>query len=465
MGQHDQEANDTLYEIVESGRLVFFTGAGFSADLRNGFHQPFPGWVPLLRAVLECRQREGRPPERVDLLDQFLVDSAEGPVLIEAASILRHGFEREFDEEVAAHLTPAADEDQDPDALELHREKQELLRQFRPRGIVTVNVDPLHEHYLEQAGELRDWNVANPLAADGETALRQALLQIEERPFLLKAHGTCGGTIAFDFATYRRLMAELPIYQAFMTNLFMNYRMVFVGFGLSDLDFDFLLQSQALAVGAPLRQHVALFKKERGELAAARERRAALLAHRYGVLCRWYEEHSEWPGILREAASTPGRRLHRILDRCLDPLPEERGAAHAELANLGPAGKHVAVLWLTREIRALQARGADGAEGRRMAELVYTLGTVDPPVPADREHCRQLLLDVLTHAELKAVAAHALLALDRFARPEDLPALERLQAPAFLGGLRELREGEDPDNRIPAYLQFLIFKLRARANS
>lgn len=454
------EADETLFEIVESGRLVFFTGAGASADLWNVRKESFPGWPKLLKSVREERKKRNRPAANDSLLETFLTEDADGQMLIEAASILREGFETEFDELVTEHLTPAPVEEQDKDSLARHRQKQDLLLRLHPRGIVTVNVDDLHERHLQLRARWDEWNFADALRSGSDLALRKALVEIGERPFLVKAHGTYGHTIAFDFQAYRRLLSQSPVYQMFMMNLFSNFQIVFLGFGLSDLDFDFFLQSQALAFGEPIRKHVALVKRKAKDKAL--QRRAALLSKRFGILFLWYREHSEIPGILERAGRTPGSRLKGILQRCLDHDDKARSRAHYDLTNLGPAGKHVAVLAIEEEVR----RMLPGTKKNwfKLSEYVYSLGKIDSPLEEDRQLCREILLRSLQETGIKEVAAHAILALEKLAQAEDADLLQELfDRSSFWQGLRDLPEAPDPQDRVPAYLKCLILRLRAKS--
>lgn len=452
------DPNETLYEIVESGRLVFFTGSGSSADLLNLEKQQFPSWLKLLRTIRAERCRQGKIALDSTLLEVFLDDNSDGQSLIEAASILREGFEEDFDKLIARNLTPSQECDQIPENLNEHLLKQKLLFDLHPRGIVTVNVDELHENYLKSQGFLDRWNFADPLQAGGDKELRKALIEIDRKPFLVKAHGTSGKITAFDFHTYRRLLSESPVYQMFMLNLFINFNIIFFGFGLSDLDFDFFLQSQALTFGEPIRAHVALVKKKDTKTAKSR---AALLTRRFGIQYLWYDDHPEVPGILERAGKTPGSRLKTILQGCLDRNDKVRSDAHSDLGNLGPAGKHVAVLAVTEEVKQLLSGTQDN--WFKLSEYVYTLGKIDPPLHEDRKLCRRILLESLQKTQIKEVAAHAILALEKLATIEDADFLQELWGRSFWKDLLDLPEAPDPENRIPVYLRCLILRLRAKS--
>lgn len=452
------DADETLFEIVESDRLVFFTGSGFSADLESKYGGRIPTWTDLLVKIRHERTARGTPAAADHLLDLLVAKEADGASLVEAASILRGGFEREFDRIAADHLTPAPLKRQRPAGMREHLRKQDALLGCRPCGIVTVNVDVLHERHLARRGLRQAWNFADPLARGGSEQLRQVMVEAGRKPFLVKAHGTLGKNIAFDFNTYRRLLSESPVYHAFMTNLFTNFRVVFVGFGLSDLDFDFFLQAQALALGDPVRTHVALVRRfGRSRADVPKKRRAVVLQRRFGIEYRWYGRYAEVPEILERAARSPGKRLKEILRGCLDRTSTVRSEAHAALANLGPVGKHVAVVSLVASIRGLVRRRRVSLF--RLSELVYSLGKLNPPLAGDRELARQVLLEVLQTTDMKEVAAHALVALNGLAVKGDLAVLEALHHARFWEGLRETRQTPDPHDRIPVYLRYLMLTL------
>src|SRR6202008_1312798 len=104
-------AEETLLEMVESDRLVFFTGSGFSADLKNRHGERFPTWADLLLKIRAERKARGAPAAARPLLDLLVAPEADGSSLVGGGSTLRGGFEREFDRIAASHLTPAPKQD------------------------------------------------------------------------------------------------------------------------------------------------------------------------------------------------------------------------------------------------------------------------------------------------------------------------------------------------------------------
>lgn len=428
-----------LFDAVESNELVIFTGAGFSSDFRGRDGKPLPGWKDLLKKVRSGLERKhadfttlsGQPADQ--LLDTFFAEeSPRGEHLIEAATILRRSNPRSFRQLIERCLTPA-----DPQPLKLmkaYEEKHRAIMSLEPRAIVTVNVDRFHERFVRK--HARGWTVHDPVN-DGAHAATEVVKCMRDRRFLIKAHGTIGKKIVFDYDAYRDLIEKTPSYTALFSHLFSHYRMLFVGFGLSDLDFDMLIDTAVRRFGSPLQQHVTLqLKPPRPRSRADRIKaamtaaRAARLGERFGIQTLEVERHEIVP-LLDRASRMPGTRLQEVIRRCASRDFEERRRAHRDLAALGTVGKRVAMRVMYEQVRdALTA--ATGPLRKRelhdLSEWTYSLGYVNPSREDDRRTLASNLMDIVERTSETEIVAHALLALVSLVRSADIRRLKRIRA-------------------------------------
>lgn len=456
---NNKEADEIFHQIIESDRLVFFTGAGFSADIKNKYGKIFPGWKELLTIIYKARKAANKLTAADSKFFKLFHNSNEGSSLIQAASILRNGFENEFDQVVDGNFTAASVKKQNKQQLAAHIAKQNMLLSFFPKGIVTTNVDTLHELSLRRNKLTSVWNIGNPLSADPNLGLNKVLAEISEKPFLIKAHGSSNDKMAFAFETYLQLLRSTPEYVAFMQNLFSRFQIIFIGFGLTDLDFDFFLLSLVLTFGKPLHPHIALVKHSTDTRILEK---AALLKLRYGIVIKWYADHGDIITILDDARRKPGKKLRRILEDCLAADRPLRSRAHIEIANLGKIGKHIAILYILDNLK--QMRANNSRNWSKQSELIYTLGKVKSSVNSDKQECRKVLLDILEETNYKEVAAHTVIALEEYATTKDIGRLKRLQKnDSYWKKLKgDGAATTDLKNRTPVYLHALILKLQSK---
>jgi hypothetical protein len=466
-----------LFDMVESNQLVIFTGAGFSFDFQGSDGQRLPGWKDLLlkiRTELEgrgavFRTLSGEPAE--ELLDTFFAEAfPRGEHLIEAATILRRADPRMFRTLVDRYLTPASI--QPAGVTDSYTRKHRAILNLEPRGIVTVNVDRFHERFLKHERN-HGWKIHDPVnEADSGGAL--ILKHISEQRFLIKAHGTIGRKIVFDYDAYRDLLEKTPSYPALINYLFSHYRMLFIGFGLSDLDFDFLIDTAVRRFGSPLQQHLTLqIKRPRGRSKEARIRdslsaaRAARLRERFGIRTLEVSAGDLIP-LLERAASTPGIRLHQLIRSCTSSDLDERRNAHRELKLLGVAGKRVAMKVLYERVhqRLLAATGRLRADELHvLSELTYSLGELDPFDSADRRVLASHLLDIVESTLEVEIVAHALWALVTLVQSTDLQRLRRIKRSSRLDHLTIHRRFPAPPQRCGDYLDALISRVAAERSS
>lgn len=460
----------SLFDIVESNQLVVFTGAGFSFDFKGRDGRRLPGWRDLLSKVRRALERQhatfntlsGEPAD--SLLDTFFAEAfPRGEHLIEAATILRRAQPRLFKQLVDRYLTPA--DPQPRKVMNAYERKHQALVDLQPRGIVTVNVDRFHEHFLKRKG----WSIHDPVN-DPDSGAAQVVAEMSERRFLIKAHGTLGKKIVFDYEAYRDLIEKTPSYTALFNYLFSHYRMLFIGFGLSDLDFDLLIDTSVRRFGSPLQQHLTLqIKPSHERTKAARIRasisaaRAARLHERFGIRTLELEVADLVP-LLERASKTPGVHLQQMIQKCTSRDVVDRREAHRELRSLGSAGKRVALHVIQQRVRERLAASSGPLRAdalHDLSELTYSLGQLDPSEPNDRKALASSLLDIVESTLETEIVAHALWALVTLIQSTNLRRLRRIKASGRLDHLIQHRSFTAHAERCNQYLDALIARVAA----
>lgn len=445
-----------LCDLAAEGQIVALTGAGFSWGLDGAHRAGLPGWRDLLAEIADVLAPTPARPS--DLA--ALVDSARaGNELIELASMLSALDETRFAALVRRNLTPKPMADQPPAKAVPWTEKHEALLALRPLGIVTMNIDELHEAAVPSS-----WSKICPLDQDSDTVLREIVRDPRSHPFVLQAHGaltTRTGRphhgLVFTWESYRDLLATRPAYSGFMVHLFTATSFLFVGYGLSDLDFDQLLWRDAVRFGASVREHIVIDRWPTDLDEQQRKHAAsAIKATRYGINTIWVDSFDEVTEVLELARTTPGPRLRATLDACFADDVEDRHHAHDVLRGMGEVGKAIATAWLIAKVK-------DPARAQR-DEAIYALGRLEPEDDETRRQITDALIEVALTDDHVSPVAHALGTLHGLVREVDLAQLERIvhrmRTVKFAGGLTH--EDGDPDERLPVYAEYLVLRVRAR---
>lgn len=402
----DSAAFGGLCDAVAERRLIAVTGSGVSVELASAGAPlaTLPTWHSVLTRL---RQRfrarlAGFDPELEVLLEAHVWDSA---YLIEAATLIRHAVgAAEFHRAVVELTTPPAGA-----YSALHR----LIEDLEPLGIVTFNYDMGHENAYRAAHPGAGLQLKRALYSD-EEKLRELLAGDFESRFLLKAHGsiTRPRTVVLDRQSYREIMARQPGYRAFLNHVLTRFNALIVGFGLTDPDFDDVLETFAENFGGGVRDHIYIWK--RGQR-ADEQARAIVLQRRYGLACIFVDTFEDVKSLIADASREIGPRLRQTIGGALrrvedvSAFREERRSAHIALGELSGAGAATAS-------RALRASAEDaGLAPSVRAEAVYSLGKVRPTVEGTAEF---LLARVAPDADPE-IATYALAALLQLEPPVD----------------------------------------------
>ena len=191
--------------------IVFFVGAGLSRQ------SGFPLWHELLRSLIEF----GRTVQRMsDAEAHSAYQLIEQGQYLECGSILRKQLGERLTERLHDIFSRKTIEDPGP---------YRYLVRIPCAGFVTTNYDGLIEHSY---------------AASSRAPMVPVLPQIptmlgsitERKPFLLKLHGDAEvRTFVLSSEDYALLKSNAKL-QRFLYTMFYHYKLVFLGYGLSDDD-------------------------------------------------------------------------------------------------------------------------------------------------------------------------------------------------------------------------------------
>jgi hypothetical protein len=466
-----------LFDIVESDKLIIFTGAGFSRGFKRKDGSFIPGWIDLLNQIKErfdsesiiVKDLSGKQAD--SLIKKFMNEPfPRGENLIEVATILRRADRTLFDKLVEEFLTPQ--DPPDPSIYAEYKKKHDAIMKLSPKGIITVNVDKFHEIFLEKNNYI--WTIHDPINEEESDTIR-IFSRLEERPFLIKAHGTIGKKIVFDYLSYRDLLEKSPAYNALFVHLFSHYRILFIGFGLSDLDFDMTIEKVVRKIGAPLQQHLTLQIKSNNRKTvknkigkAINTAKSARLEERFGIISLEMAA-ADIPELLKKATSVPGSKLEKLIKDCTSDDIDIRKRAHLDIRLLGTVGKRIAMNYIYKEVTGkLSTIGTKSCKKREihsLSELTYSLGSIGLQEPEDIKRLAKMLLDIAEKTKECEIVAHALWALFPIAGYVDGTRLKRLRCTGHINNLRKHRGFKAPKERCIKYLDALIARSDAEALS
>lgn len=398
------------------------SGAGISLSIpRAGSSECLPTWPTLLQRL--HAEFEGDLPnsENVEMVSILATKDIPAETLIEMAGRLRRIDVDRFDDVLRKQVTP------EPGSFsETHR----AIGKIQPRGILTFNYDDCHENSLESLGV--DVDVLIP---EDEDRFVEHLRDGLRNRFLLKAHGCIhrrNTQLVLDSVSYRELFSKRPAYRAFVQNLLTQFDCLFVGFGLSDPDFDLFVNVIAASYGSPIRNHVAI--RHQNEKNSSEY----FLKSKHGIHVLHVSDWPIIPDIVMAGAETAGPTLQRILESALSPQMEKRSVSHRELTALGTMGKQVASKSLLRRLRTER-------DEFRISEIAYALGVTDPMGNKDT------LISIVSNTDYgsAAPAARALTVLKSALTPDDLRQLA-----SWSDRFRTAIYPDDPKNRLLKYCEY-----------
>jgi hypothetical protein len=224
---------EPLMKAARERKLVLFVGSGLS--MLAGY----PSWAQLIdRLVAEAKRVPNARTEGLDVIE------ARGDYLMLAefarVTLGPYDYTDILKEELGRPLSPSP----------VHR----LIAATDYRGIITTNYDRLLEIAIAQ---VRNW-APNTFTHEGHSAMGSALFNPEL--FLFKLHGDLSSPASIVLSTrdYERLILFSPHVRALLMGLFLNYKLLFVGYGLRDPDFSLILNELTLSFENYVPKHYAL---------------------------------------------------------------------------------------------------------------------------------------------------------------------------------------------------------------
>lgn len=439
----DDNTFKILCDAVVENKLICLTGSGISKNLHlKESASCAPDWKELLQRIYVEVESKLSDIEKTDVL-ALLSDDAIGEQLIEASSILYNA-----DNELFANTLVKSAQLQDDETSETHKALLNLL----PLGIITYNYDIAHENAINQ--KKLDWEILLP----NDNVKMISLIKEQLRtPFLLKAHGTVTDkkTMILTRESYRDLFNTNPAYKAFVQYMFTNYQFLIVGFGLSDPDFDILLQNIFSVYGSAIQKHVVIKHENQ------RNSKDTLYKLRYGLNFLYIKNFDDIPKIINDCENANGDILPKLLAECLSEDLETRINAHRKVNKLSMIGKKCFSNMLRKkiEINLENEKNDDYTSNTDNSELVYTLGILA------NENTENLILlkRIIEESEYSEPVAHALVQIKNVLTYEDIGLVEKwITRFDGIKIFREDIENPDPDNRILIYCQYLKALLRAK---
>lgn len=254
---------EDLCRAYAGGDLVVFVGAGISAAAG------LLSWRQLTQEFLDRLRGEGKAPSVVDEVDELI----RGRQFIDALSAIKQALgAHEFNLAVEKAVDDSAL--QVPDVARAIAELEPKLR-----AVITTNLD----RFLERAFG-GNWDAL--CAPTGDL--------VQRRRYILKLHGTRNdrSTWVFTREQYDHSTFGWPLHRSTFEAHFRAHPVLFVGYGLTDDDFDMTLAATRALAGAQPPQHFALLPAPVPPFRRTKLENA-------GLRLLEYDGHADVPGILR----------------------------------------------------------------------------------------------------------------------------------------------------------------------
>jgi SIR2-like domain len=224
---------EPLLQAARERKLVLFAGSGLS--MMAGY----PGWSQLIdRLVAEAKRM---PNARLKGLPA--IEARRDYLMLAEFARMTMGswdYTEILKEELGRPVR----------TTEAHR----LIAATDYRGIITTNYDRLFEIVIPQ---VRSW-APNTFSHEAISLMGSALFNPEL--FLFKMHGDLASpsSIVLSSRDYERLILLSPHVRALLMGVFLNYKLLFVGYGLRDPDFNLILRELTLIFENYVPKHYAL---------------------------------------------------------------------------------------------------------------------------------------------------------------------------------------------------------------
>ncbi len=397
-----------LCDFVAQGNLICFTGSGVSKDLQLINGQNAPNWFELINRIMnkiESKKEDDIATwKNINLIRTMIDPKSPGECFIEAASILN-----KIDPDLfLSELEQSANLKENS-----YSKKHELLLKLNPVGILTYNYDLGHENAISSCNE--NWNVILP---SDEERIIEILKNKFSQQFLFKMHGTVNKreSMVLTRESYRDLFVRYPYYKAFLQQIFTNYHLLIVGFGMSDPDFETMMQSIFSTFGSPIQKHILI------KLESQKSAKDILYQLRYGIHCLYVSDFSDIEGILTDCTTTPGKYLKSIMEEGIGEDLSLRHSSHENARNLCDMGKKCLASQLKHEItNSIKPDHSNEYNDFETSEYIYLLGVVVNAMKANtRKEYKDFLMNIVNNGISVDTVAYALIHLRDILEEEDI---------------------------------------------
>ena len=442
-----------LCDIVASNKLICLTGAGISTTLKLRNGNSSPDWQQLLINIkkTEIKKRKLKDANKQVDLERLLSGDVEGEQLIEAASILCNADKRTFNKALAKSVRLKRGE-----TSEVHKK----LLYLEPRGILTYNYDIAHENAIQKYYNRKNCNDTWPIILPSDNkGINDLLKNNFQKPFLFKMHGSIRDiqSMILTRESYRDLFNKYPYYKAFMQHIFTNYQLLIIGFGLSDPDFESLLQNVFSTFGSPIQEHIVIKHIDH------KSSKDTLYRLRYGLNFLYVNDFEDIPNIINDCTKRAGIILQKILERCISDDLTIRSEAHNMVRALSNIGKSCLANILENKIlkNMSQEKQDDYQLNTQTSEYVYTYGVIASSTK-QKKYKDFLINNVVDKSCYSEPVAHALFHLRDALDKSDIETAKRWVTTFETKKFKEDPKNTDPHNRVLKYAESIYYYLCAK---
>jgi hypothetical protein len=223
-----------LVDSLASNRCILFLGSGFSVAAG------YPSWPQLVERLVH--EAAGAYPDKAASLKSYAATQRD-PLLVAEYARNKLGAQR-----YGSLLRETLAKPAKPQPAHEH------IALTGYRAIITTNYDKLIETVITFQ---RGWS-PSVFNFDSLSSLGSALF--EGQFFVLKLHGDISSpeSIILTSQDYDRMILRSPYVRSFMQAIFLNFTLLFVGYSLSDPDFQLVIKELNLIFQGTTPPHYAL---------------------------------------------------------------------------------------------------------------------------------------------------------------------------------------------------------------
>jgi SIR2-like domain len=244
--RHSDAVPADLSQSIDNGKCVLFIGAGASLGAVDRLGQKLPSWGRMVGELVKLLDQEA--PQDISVQN-------------EVQDLLNLGELLALSEWIDSELNPNKFAEFLEERLGTARNSQvhDILARHRFAAVVTTNYDALVEEYWRNAGQSPIVVTPHMSAAEIGQARRLLNSPRPDRIPIIKPHGTWErpDTLVFGPRTYRQIMFANDSFRAFMSELFTQYTVLFVGLSFKDPNLQSLLQWTYTLAGGRVPTHYA----------------------------------------------------------------------------------------------------------------------------------------------------------------------------------------------------------------